>query len=66
GYTGALLGNLSSMLVLASWWALIPAALVAAGTVLRTVLEDRTLQAELPGYKEYTEHTRYRLLPGIW
>jgi len=35
-------------------------------TVLRTYLEDKTLQSELPGYAEYAQHTRYRLLPGIW
>jgi protein-S-isoprenylcysteine O-methyltransferase Ste14 len=34
--------------------------------IVRTALEDRTLQAELPGYKEYARITRYRLLPGIW
>ena len=50
-----------------SWaWALIPSAGSAALYVLRTALEDRTLQAELPGYTEYTEQTRYRLLPGVW
>jgi protein-S-isoprenylcysteine O-methyltransferase Ste14 len=34
--------------------------------VLRTVLEDRTLQAELPGYREYAQEIRYRLVPGVW
>jgi protein-S-isoprenylcysteine O-methyltransferase Ste14 len=34
--------------------------------VLRTSLEDKMLQAELAGYREYTQHTRWRLLPGIW
>ncbi|NLU41358.1 MAG: isoprenylcysteine carboxyl methyltransferase, partial [Firmicutes bacterium] len=29
-------------------------------------LEDRTLQAELPGYREYAERVRYRLIPWIW
>jgi hypothetical protein len=24
------------------------------------------LQAELPGYVDYTQHTRYRLVPGVW
>ncbi len=33
---------------------------------VRTVLEDRTLQAELPGYREYLRITRYRLLPHLW
>ncbi len=34
--------------------------------ILRTALEDRTLQAELPGYAEYARRVRYRLLPGVW
>jgi len=34
--------------------------------IIRTVLEDRTLHAELDGYVEYAKQTRYRLLPGIW
>ncbi len=32
----------------------------------RTQLEDRTLQDELPGYRDYTKEARYRLLPGVW
>lgn len=53
-------------LLLGSWWALIPAAVIISVFVVRTALEDRTLQAELPGYVEYTQHTRYRLVPGVW
>ena len=34
--------------------------------ILRTALEDRTLQAELPGYADYARQVRYRLLPGVW
>ena len=34
--------------------------------VVRAALEDQTLQDELPGYAEYAEKVRYRLLPGIW
>lgn len=34
--------------------------------VVQTVLEDRTLQNELPGYKQYAERVRYRLVPGLW
>jgi|WetSurMetagenome_2_1015567.scaffolds.fasta_scaffold979322_2 hypothetical protein len=34
--------------------------------IVRTSLEDNTLQAELPGYQDYARHTRYRLLPGEW
>lgn len=53
-------------LALGSWWALIPGAVIAVIFVIRTALEDRTLQAELPGYAEYARHVRYRLLPGVW
>ncbi len=34
--------------------------------IVRTALEDRTLQNELDGYKDYAAQVRYRLLPGIW
>jgi protein-S-isoprenylcysteine O-methyltransferase Ste14 len=53
-------------LCLGSLWALIPAGLASAMLVLRTQWEDQTLQAELKGYKEYTERVRYKLIPGVW
>ena len=53
-------------LELGSWLALIPAAVIGIVFVIRTALEDRTLQTELPGYAEYAQHTRYRLVPGVW
>ena len=46
--------------------ALVPVALVMALYVVRTALEDRTLQAELSGYRDYAQRVRYRLLPGVW
>lgn len=49
-----------------SWWAYIPVVITVALMMLRTALEDRTLRAELPGYAQYTEETRWRLVPGIW
>lgn len=53
-------------LTLESWWALVPGGLIGALFVLRTALEDKMLQAELPGYREYAQKVRYRLFPGIW
>jgi len=44
----------------------VPAAVVGAGMIVRTALEDRTLQEQLEGYKEYAQRVRYRLVPGIW
>lgn len=66
GYAGIGLFTLLIPLVLGSWWALLPAAAVAAILVVRTALEDRTLYAELAGYAEYAQITRYRLIPGLW
>ncbi len=66
GYAGALWTYLAMPILFDSLWAFIPAVLLLGVLVLRTSLEDRTLQAELPGYKEFTQKTRYRLFPGIW
>ena len=49
-----------------STWALIPGGLTVLLIVVRTVVGDRTLLAELDGYQEYAARVRYRLLPGIW
>jgi len=46
-------------------WTPIPATAAVALAVVRTALEDRTLQKELPGYLEYADRVRYRLIPGI-
>ena len=66
GYTGAILSFLGSPLLLGSWWAFIPTAIGIGGYVLRTALEDKTLQLELEGYQAYTEQVHYRLIPGVW
>jgi len=65
-YVGAILYELAVPVLLASWWALIASGLNAILLILRTTLEDRTLQAELTGYVDYTRQVRHRLLPGIW
>ncbi|PKN93911.1 MAG: isoprenylcysteine carboxyl methyltransferase [Chloroflexi bacterium HGW-Chloroflexi-6] len=66
GYVGTILCYLATPFLLGSPWAVIPAVLAAGVLVVRTGLEDKTLQAELPGYQEYTQQTRFRLIPGIW
>lgn len=66
GYVGTILCYLATPFLLGSVWALIPASLTAIVLIVRTALEDKTLHEELPGYKEYAQQTRYRLLPGIW
>ncbi|MEW9524999.1 isoprenylcysteine carboxylmethyltransferase family protein [Agrobacterium radiobacter] len=66
GYTAAIGMFTGIPLALSSWIALLPAALAIVLLIIRTGLEDRLLQAELPGYSEYAHQRRYRLLPGIW
>jgi protein-S-isoprenylcysteine O-methyltransferase Ste14 len=66
GYTGTLLQSIGMPLLLGSWWALIPGLLAAALMTARTALEDRALQAELPGYTDFVQDVHYRLIPGIW
>ncbi len=66
GYVGTILCYLATPFLLGSLWAMIPAVLAAGVLVVRTGLEDKTLHEELPGYLEYAQQTRYRLVPGIW
>ena len=66
GYISGSLLALSIALVLGSWWALLPVAVVVVGLVVRTVFEERTLRAELPGYTEYTQRVKWRWVPGVW
>jgi protein-S-isoprenylcysteine O-methyltransferase Ste14 len=66
GYTGIIFMEAGIALVLGSVWALVPAGMVTLILLTRTVLEDRALRAELPGYGDYAGRVRYRLLPGIW
>jgi protein-S-isoprenylcysteine O-methyltransferase Ste14 len=66
GYAFGFLLFFGMPLALGSLWALIPAVMLCPLLVVRTVLEDRTLQNELPGYMEYAQRIRYRLIPGVW
>lgn len=65
-YSGANLCFLSMPLALGSWWALIPAMLECVLVGVRAVDEEKFLKANLPGYREYCEKVRYRLIPGVW
>ena len=66
GYAGNILALPGIVLALGSVWTLIPVAIAIIIAVIRTELEDRTLQEELKGYKEYVQRVRYRLIPGIY
>jgi protein-S-isoprenylcysteine O-methyltransferase Ste14 len=66
GYVFSFALFLGIPLALGSLWGLIPALFMCLIVVVGTILEDRTLRDELPGYKQYAERVRYRLVPGVW
>ncbi|WP_343801122.1 isoprenylcysteine carboxylmethyltransferase family protein [Marinobacterium maritimum] len=66
GYAGNILALFAIVLALGSLWTLIPAAMATIIAVIRTALEDQTLQEELPGYRDYAQRVRYRLIPWIY
>ena len=66
GYAGNIVALFGIVLALSSLWALIPAGAASIIAVIRTVLEDRTLHQELPGYRNYARRVRYRLIPWIY
>ena len=66
GYAGNILPLFGIVLALDSVWTLIPTAVALIIMVIRTVLEDQTLLEELPGYQDYAQRVRYRLIPGIY
>ncbi len=66
GYAGNVLALFGVVLALNSVWTLVPVAVAFVIAVVRTELEDRTLQAELPGYPDYARRVRYRLVPGLY
>ena len=65
-YVGMILFELGMSTLLGSWPAILAGGLCAILIILRTALEDRTLQTELAGYGEYARQVRFRLLPAIW
>lgn len=65
-YIGAILCEVAIPILLASWWAMLASGLAIILLIVRTALEERTLQAELADYADYARQTKYRLIPGIW
>jgi protein-S-isoprenylcysteine O-methyltransferase Ste14 len=66
GYVGYIVSLFATSVALGSLWALIPAGLTMCLFIVRTALEDKTLQEELDDYRDYATRVRYCLLPGVW
>jgi protein-S-isoprenylcysteine O-methyltransferase Ste14 len=66
GYAFSALAFLTQSIAFGSFISLIPALLIVAVFMYRATLEERILKQGLPGYAEFMEQVRFRLLPGIW
>ena len=65
-YAGALVMLAGIPLALGSWWGLFFLFLTLPILVWRLLDEERFLHKNLPGYTEYTQKVRYRLIPFVW
>jgi protein-S-isoprenylcysteine O-methyltransferase Ste14 len=65
-YAGALVMLIGVPLALGSWWGLFMLALITPVLIWRLLDEERFLSKNLPGYTEYRQKVRYRLVPSIW
>lgn len=66
GYLGMLLGSAPMPFAFGSNYSFIPVGIMILLVFIRTYYEDKTLQNELEGYKEYCQKVKYRLIPFIW
>lgn len=65
-YLGVLVMFLATPIALGSYMAVVPFAFLPVSLVFRIRNEEKVLREELPGYKEYCEKVRYRLIPFVW
>jgi protein-S-isoprenylcysteine O-methyltransferase Ste14 len=65
-YAAALILMLGIPLALGSWWGLLALVPGVPALVWRIFDEERLLKRDLPGYAEYTQRMRFRLIPGLF
>ncbi len=65
-YSAALVMLLGISPALGSWWGLPVMIAILPALIWRLTDEERFLVQNLPGYAEYREKVRYRLLPLVW
>jgi protein-S-isoprenylcysteine O-methyltransferase Ste14 len=65
-YSGALVMLVGTPLALGSWWGLLMFVLMIFAIAWRALDEERFLRKNLPGYAEYCQIVRYRLVPFVW
>jgi protein-S-isoprenylcysteine O-methyltransferase Ste14 len=65
-YIGVLIMLIGVPLALGSWWGLAILVLTVPVLILRILDEEKLLEKDLPGYKEYEQQVQYRLVPYLW
>jgi protein-S-isoprenylcysteine O-methyltransferase Ste14 len=65
-YVGVLIMMIGVPLALGSWIGLAFHVIALPSLVWRILDEEKTLRKDLPGYIEYTQKVRYRLVPYVW
>jgi protein-S-isoprenylcysteine O-methyltransferase Ste14 len=65
-YVGDIILIVGIPLALGSWWGLAFLALILPALAWRILDEEKLLKKDLPGYIEYTQKVRYRLVPHLW
>jgi protein-S-isoprenylcysteine O-methyltransferase Ste14 len=65
-YVGAILIYALSPLALGSAWSLIPGLVIIPIIAARILDEEKALEKDLPGYVEYKQKVKYRLIPFVW
>ena len=65
-YLGALFLVIGTPLALGSWWSLLLSPLFLPILYFRITNEEKVLVRDLPGYSQYRQKVRYRLVPYIW
>jgi protein-S-isoprenylcysteine O-methyltransferase Ste14 len=65
-YAGVIIMYLASPVALGSYWAVLPAILIIPLLIARIRNEEQVLLRDLPGYEEYTQKVRFRLIQGLW
>jgi protein-S-isoprenylcysteine O-methyltransferase Ste14 len=65
-YAGALVMLLGIPIALGSWWGVLVIVAMLPALIWRLIDEERFLARNLPGYVEYQDKVRYRLIPLVW
>jgi len=65
-YAGFVLFALGTALLLGSWYGVLGGIILIGMVAWRAVQEERVLQRELSGYRDYMTRVRYRFLPRVW